>query len=59
MRYSTLLAVSESGSGSAIHSANLLTDARSQIRGGVLAEPFPWAGTQGVILMLVIVNSQI
>jgi hypothetical protein len=31
----------------------------NQSRGGVLAEPFPWLVTQGVILVLVIVKNQL
>ena len=31
----------------------------NQNRGAVLAEPFPWTVNQGVILVLVIINSQL
>jgi len=36
-----------------------LSNVGNQNRGRVLAEPFPWTVTQGVILVLVIINSQL
>jgi hypothetical protein len=42
-----------------IRACNLLSNVWNQCRGAVLAEPFPWTVTQGVILVLVIVNSQL
>jgi len=38
---------------------NLLGNVWSQSRGAVLAEPFPWTVTQGVILVLVISYSRL
>jgi len=37
----------------------LLSNVWNQNRGAVLAEPFPGTVTQGVILILVIINSQL
>ena len=39
--------------------SNLLSNVWNQSREAVLAEPFPWTVTQGVILVLVIINSQL
>ena len=49
----------ESGSNHVTQMHNLLSDVWNQSRGAVLAEPFPWTVTQGVILVLVIINSQL
>ena len=42
-----------------MHADNLLSIVWNQSRGAVLAEPFPWTVTQGVILVLVIGNKQL
>ena len=49
----------KSGSGRVVSASNLLSNVVNQNRGGVLAEPFPWTVIQGVILVLVIINSQL
>ena len=49
----------KSGSTRVIPAGNLLSNVRNQNRGAVLAEPFPWTVIQGVILVLVIINSQL
>jgi hypothetical protein len=54
-----LLTVCESGSTPSIRTGNLLSNVWNQGRGAVLAEPFPWTVSQGVILVFVIVNSQL
>ena len=36
---------------------SILSNVVNPFRGAVLAKPFPWAVTQGVILVFVIVNS--
>jgi len=57
-----LLTVAKSGSDPSIQAGNLLGIVGNANRGAVLAEPFPWTPwtvTQGVILVLVIVNNQL
>jgi hypothetical protein len=54
-----LLTVAKSGSDPSIQAGNLLGIVGNANRGAVLAEPFPWTVTQGVILVLVIVNNQL
>jgi hypothetical protein len=51
--------VVESGSDLVVRDDNLLSNVWNQSRGAVLAEPFPWTVSQGVILVLVIVNSRL
>ena len=51
--------MSKSGSNHVARVYNLLSNVVNQSRGAVLAEPFPWTVTQGVILVLVIINSQL
>jgi len=51
--------VCESGSEPGVIAYNMLVYMRNQNWGMVLAEPFPWTVTQGVILVLVISNSQL
>ncbi len=47
-----LSTVAKSGITPSKHSFNSLNIARNPIRAAVLAEPFPWTVTQGVILLL-------
>jgi hypothetical protein len=54
-----LTTVAKSGSTQVIPASNLLSNVGNQSRGAVLAEPFPWAVVQGVILVFVIVNSRL
>jgi hypothetical protein len=54
-----LLTVAKSGSDPSIQAGNLLGIVGNANRGAVLVEPFPWTVTQGVILVLVIVNNQL
>jgi len=42
-----------------MHADNLLSIVWNQSRGAVLAEPFPGTVSQGVILVLVIINNQL
>jgi len=51
--------IGKSGSNQVIQSMNSLSNVRNQSRGTVLAEPFPWTVTQGVIPVFVIINSQL
>jgi len=53
------IAVCGNGSEPGINAYNMLVYMRNQNWGMVLAEPFPGAVTQGVILVLVIVNSRL
>jgi len=53
------LTVAKSGSNHVIQMYNLLSNLWNQSRGAVLAEPFPWLVSQGVILVFIIVNSQL
>jgi hypothetical protein len=49
----------KSGSNLVAPLSNLLSNVENQSGGVVLAEPFPWTVSQGVILVIVIVNSQL
>ena len=53
------MTVGKSGSSHVTQAVNLLSNVENQSRGRVLAEPFPGTVTQGVILVLVIINSQL
>jgi len=55
-RHST---VPKSGSGRVVSASNILSNVVTQSRGAVLAEPFPWTVSQGVVLVLVVINSQL
>ncbi len=54
-----LTTVGKSGSNHVTQMDNLLSKVGNKNRGAVLAEPFPWTVIQGVILVLVIINSQL
>ena len=54
-----LLTAYESGGDPYMPASNLLSNVWKQSRGAVLAEPFPWTVSQGVILILAIVNSKL
>jgi hypothetical protein len=49
----------ESRSDPSIPAINFLSNMVKQGRGAVLAEPFPWLVTQGVILAFIIIYSQL
>lgn len=54
-----LLTVCEIGSNPAIRIGSQLSNRENPNRVGVLAEPFPGAVSQGVILVLVVVNNRL
>jgi hypothetical protein len=54
-----LTTVAKSGSNHVTQMYNLLSNVGNQSRGAVLAKPFPWTVTQGVILVFIIINSQL
>jgi len=54
-----LLTVIKSGGNPAIRDNNLLRQVENPGRGAILVEPFPWTVTQGVILVLLMVNNQL
>ena len=53
------LSVGKNGIVRVLQACTLLGNAGNQRRGAVLAEPFPGTVSHGVILVLVIVNSQL
>jgi hypothetical protein len=55
----SLTTVAKSGGSQAVSTSNFLSNVVNQSRGAVLAEPFPWTVTQGVILVLAIINNQL
>jgi hypothetical protein len=59
IRIQFLSAVAKSGITPFVHAFNSQIKLKKPYRGAVLIKPFPWTVTQGVILVLVIVNSQL
>jgi hypothetical protein len=51
--------VGENGGSPCLNSTNCLSNSGKPVRGAVLAEPFPWTVSQGVIPVLVIINSRL